>query len=345
MDGSSFEEQAAQPELSAWRRERIRMMTSPASTVTEAVIEACGSAPSQVTRLTEGFSNEVYAVRTRHGDEVIVRIHWWSSRYFEEESWALAHCRQLGLPTPQILLLRQNPSGDPPRVICVETRLPGQTLATLLASGQVSIPDTYPLLVAAGALLVQLHEIQTTGWGRINALGQGPAAHWTEQVADSTQDASRAASLLDLAQGDVPEALHLLQVHARLLKEVSPRLLHGDLSPQQILVSEGRVSGLIDFEFPRSGDPAWEFAYWDYYTGRRPFRGARLPTSWLREGYQQASALDATFEGRITLWRVALGLELLAYHGIRDDQEPAFLRFLCQQFLQDLEELRRLRVD
>jgi hypothetical protein len=101
---------------------------------------------------------------------------------------------------------------------------------------------------------------------------------------------------------------------------------------------------LIDFEFPRSGDPAWEFVYWDDYTGRLPFRGVRLPTLWLREGYQQATSLDAVFEGRIIFWKVALGLELLTYHGIRDDQDPAFLRFLCQQFLHDLEALRRLSV-
>jgi aminoglycoside phosphotransferase (APT) family kinase protein len=342
VDDDACEQQTTQPELTAWQKERIRILTSPASTVTEAVVEACGSEPSQVTRLVEGFSNEVYAVTTCRGDEVIVRIHWWSSPYFEEECWALAQCHLIGLPIPQILLLRHDLPGDVPRVICVETRLPGQTLSTTLSSGQIDISETSSLLVTVGAWFAHLHGIQTTGWGRINAHGQGQAATWTQQVEGSAQDASRAASLLGLAPEDVREALHLLQGHARLLEGISPRLLHGDLSPQQILVNEGKVSGLIDFEFPRSGDPAWELAYWDYYTGRRPFRGVRLPTSWLLEGYQQVTALDAGFEDRITFWRVALGLELLAYHGIRDDQEPAFLLFLLHQFVQDLEDLRRL---
>lgn len=41
--------------------------------------------------------------------------------------------------------------------------------------------------------------------------------------------------------------------------------------------------------------------------------------------------------------RLELGLGLLAYHGISDDQEPAFLAFLRENFLRDLEGLRNSR--
>ena len=99
-------------------------------------------------------------------------------------------------------------------------------------------------------------------------------------------------------------------------------------SPQQFLVNEGHVSGLIDFEFPRSGDPTWEFAYWDFYTGNQPFMGARVPTQWLLEGYRQTGSLDPTFDLPIAVWQSALSLELVAYHRLRDDQEPDFLTFL-----------------
>jgi aminoglycoside phosphotransferase (APT) family kinase protein len=343
MNVGSEEDWANGIELTAWRLERIRMMTSPAWVITDAVTEACGSPPKTVSRVTEGFSNEVYAVRTIAGQEVMVRIHWWSSPYFEAECWALEQCRLLGLSTPQILLLRHNRRGEAPRSICVETRLPGQTLSTLLASGRLRVTASSPLVIAAGALLAQVHTIATSGWGRITAEGKGQAAQWTDQVSSIMQDASQAASRLGLVQREVTEAFHLLQAQASLVEQVPPRLLHGDFSPQQIVVSEGQVSGLIDFEFPRSGDPAWEFAYWDFYTGNQPFRGARVPTQWLLEGYRQVASLDAAFDLRIAVWRVALSLELLAYHGIRDDQEPDFLTFLSQGFVRHLGELRAFK--
>src|SRR6202044_3006572 len=39
-----------------------------------------------------------------------------------------------------------------------------------------------------------------------------------------------------------------------------PRWLHGDLHPANILVSDGRVSGVIDFGDITSGDPATDLA-------------------------------------------------------------------------------------
>lgn len=326
---------ANEVELNDWRLERLKWMTSPPSVVRDAVEEACLSPLATMTRITEGFSNEVYGVSTADGQQVIVRIHW-SSPYFEEEQWALDQCASLNLPTPRFLLLRQEPAYS----ICVETHLPGQTLFALLTKGELTSISARPLLVAAGAHLAKLHSISTSGWGRINVQGVGQAIQWSDLLHPIIDDIYQAARNLHLTQHDVDEALQLIQEHILLFADISPRLLHGDFSPQHILVHEGQVSGFIDFEFPRSGDPAWEFAYWDYYTGQQPFRGPRIPTSWLLEGYQSVVPCDATFEQRVVVGRLELGLQLLAYHGIRDDQEPAFLAFLRQNFMQDLEKLR-----
>lgn len=225
----------------------------------------------------------------------------------------------------------------------METRLPGQTLSRLLASGKLSVTASLPLIIAAGALLAQVHTTSTSGWGRITPQGKGQTAEWSDQLNSIMPDAERAASRLDLAQRDVTEASRLLQAYDSLVAQIPPRLLHADFSSQQIMVSEGHVSGLIDFEFPCSGDPAWEFAYWDFYTGNQPFKGPRVPTQWLLEGYRQTSSLDATSDLRIAVWRVALSLELPVHHGIRDDQEPDVLAFLGQRFVYHLGELRAFK--
>lgn len=41
------------------------------------------------------------------------------------------------------------------------------------------------------------------------------------------------------------------------------------INPGNVLINEGKISGIIDFEWAAAGDPAWEFAYCseplDYY--------------------------------------------------------------------------------
>jgi len=58
---------------------RARAMTSADEVIATAVAEACGSPLASKRRITEGYSNEVYRASTTHGQEVIVRIHWWSA--------------------------------------------------------------------------------------------------------------------------------------------------------------------------------------------------------------------------------------------------------------------------
>lgn len=342
MDNLPGIDQEQETQLPDWKLERIQMMTSPPSVITSAVTEACGSPPQTITRITEGFSNEVYAVTTIDGQQIVVRIHWWTNRYFEEEKWALDQCETLHIPTPHMLLLRHSGSGKEARSICVETRLSGQTLHSLVERGQLNIADTYPYVKAAGALLAQVHSIPTTGWGRINAKGVGTLPHWSDLLSPSIiEGAYQAAQKLDIAQQEITEAIHLFHAHTTLFEAITPCLLHGDFSPQQILVGAGQITGFIDFEFPRSGDPAWDFAYWDYFTGRQPFRGSRFPTQWLLEEYRQLLVSAITFDLRIVLWQLELGLELLAYH--RHDEVPDYFIHISHQFLQSLQEMRDLQ--
>jgi aminoglycoside phosphotransferase (APT) family kinase protein len=94
-----------------------------------------------------------------------------------------------------------------------------------------------------------------------------------------------------------------------------PVWLHGDLHPANILVSEGRVSGVIDFGDITSGDPATDLsaawmllpleqhaAFRAAYQSARVGRGGSLdPAAW--------TALWARARG----WALSLGIVLLAH--------------------------------
>ncbi|HEY1367292.1 MAG TPA: phosphotransferase [Gaiellaceae bacterium] len=49
----------------------------------------------------------------------------------------------------------------------------------------------------------------------------------------------------------------------------TPTLIHGDLGPEHVLTSEGRIVGVIDWTDARVGDPALDFA-WPLYGLREP---------------------------------------------------------------------------
>jgi aminoglycoside phosphotransferase (APT) family kinase protein len=330
------EEQYAEPwrgpVASSLRADRVRAMTSSDAFIAAVVDEACGAPVRTRVRITEGFSNEVYAIDTTAGQQVIVRIHWYQrTPHFEAERWALDRCAAIGLPVPRLLLLRHLPVGNELHSVCVETRLPGQTLYSLLMTGALRPAEAQPVLTEVGQLLARLHTMPAAGFGRIDATGTGTAS---DARYEATPEMWQATATLGLARAAVAEAIQLLQEAEEFRHAPAPRLLHGDISPQQILVDAGTVGGLIDFEFPESGDPAAELAYWDF------FQRERLPVRWLLAGYAREQPTTPAFARRLALWRLRLGLDKASYHAVRDDQDPILLAYIRQSILLDLAALR-----
>jgi aminoglycoside phosphotransferase (APT) family kinase protein len=92
-----------------------------------------------------------------------------------------------------------------------------------------------------------------------------------------------------------------------------PLWLHGDLHPGNLLISDGRLSGVIDFGDLTSGDPATDLAVrW------------MLPRS-MRDKFNAGAAGDEpeALKMRARGWALALGLAYLAH--CRDDPEMASL--------------------
>jgi aminoglycoside phosphotransferase (APT) family kinase protein len=92
-----------------------------------------------------------------------------------------------------------------------------------------------------------------------------------------------------------------------------PLWLHGDLHPGNLLVSDGRLAGVIDFGDLTSGDPATDLAVrW------------MLPRA-MRERFEAWATGDEpeALRMRARGWALALGLAYLAHS--RDDAEMALL--------------------
>lgn len=121
------------------------------------------------------------------------------------------------------------------------------------------------------------------------------------------------AQHLDLGVADRPERLHALWEQL-VATPPWPRPLawvHGDPHPANVLVSQGRVSAVIDFGDLTAGDPATDLALgWLVFdrAGRQRFE----------DQYAEDRSLDQHTRARARGWALSLGLSLLA----NSDDDP-----------------------
>jgi len=93
---------------------------------------------------------------------------------------------------------------------------------------------------------------------------------------------------------EVKRALAVLEEDRAFLADTPARLLHFDFEPSHLLVDErsGEITGVIDFESAKSGDPAYDFAQWDV------IHDAYAPVGALIRGYAESLALVPDFARR-----------------------------------------------
>jgi aminoglycoside phosphotransferase (APT) family kinase protein len=119
-----------------------------------------------------------------------------------------------------------------------------------------SLGDTESLRTELGRHVAALHTITGTGFGYPqNPLFSTWRAAFTAMMADVLADAERYAVPLPIAR-----IRGLVEGNAPLLDAVgTPVLVHFDLWDGNILVHEGRITGLVDGERAFWGDPVAEF--------------------------------------------------------------------------------------
>jgi aminoglycoside phosphotransferase (APT) family kinase protein len=165
----------------------------------------------------------------------------------------------------------------------------------------------------AGALLAAIHEVRTRGFGALEAGGSAPLPDWAAFLAE------RFGPVPVEALPEVTRALAALATHDPLLRATDPRLLHFDFEPSHLLVDErtGEITGVIDLEEAKSGDPAYEFAQWDV------IHDAYAPVAQLALGYAERSMLTPEFELRRLLSEIHFRAGELAHASVPSALIPA----------------------
>ncbi|GHG45844.1 MULTISPECIES: aminoglycoside phosphotransferase family protein [Amycolatopsis] len=192
-------------------------------------------------------------------------------------------------------------------------------------------PGTGPHLRAElGAIVARLHRTTGEGFGYLqDPLHPTWASAFTAMVDAILADAVRYGVRLPRPAAEIA---HLVRRHEPLLELVTtPVLVHFDLWQGNILVQDGHVSGIVDAERAFWGDPVAEFV------SLTLFHDLDEP---LLAGYGRAG-LDAPAGRRLTLYRVYLGLIMLAEMVPRKDTNADRERFVSAWLAENLDAAQR----
>ena len=210
----------------------------------------------------------------RLGHEMSVRLPRieWATRQAEKEAfWLPRLAPHLPLEIPRPLALGEPGPGYPWRW-CVHTWLPGGP-ATI-----ERIADPVQAARDAAAFVTALHAVDTTG---------APESRRGRPL-EPLEDEDRAAFAKVGHEFDVAAVIAVYEAGVGVTPwERAPVWIHADLDSRNLLVRDGRLSGLVDFGGLGVGDPACDLGLaWKLFSGesREVFRSV-LPfdeATWAR---------------------------------------------------------------
>ncbi|NHJ05451.1 MAG: phosphotransferase family protein [Candidatus Heimdallarchaeota archaeon] len=168
------------------------------------------------------------------------------------------------IPVPKPYLLEVNPNvlGYPFSII---ERIPGITLEKAIES---YTPDDFQKVISGFAqYLVNLHNFRFKNYGV-----ETPKGIIKEEIPYDKfilNDINRSLNFLGKAGYYIDPLMKWFMSFKRHLKLDRFSLLHGDPQPRNIMVQGAKVTGLIDWEYSRLGDPAldagWTLFFFSLY--------------------------------------------------------------------------------
>lgn len=286
-----------------------------------AAVAALGAAGVDITDakfapLRSGTDSVPFAVSTRDGRKLVVKVRRPGSRArYPVAAWASTRMRAAEVPAARILWHGAD--------ACVEVRCPGRPIET-----QPLTRSDLDAAILAGQMARRLHTIDAEGFGQLNSRGRGQCAtmqEWLLQGANRRippQDSPDLPPLLD-------EVHRTITHHASHLTYHRPRLLHGDFVGRHLFTNGQRITGVVDLESVRGGDPLTELAGWS-------LREPAAVTEALFAGYFDGPVPEENLL-RLLLLRLRIACSLLHFHASQRDND--MVHFRASQLRADMADL------
>lgn len=283
------------------QRKHSKFQTNKDS-IGQVVFEATKSSIKSIEKIVEGEVNEVYDVLTQDNKKVIVRISRRKAPSFETEQKYVNKVRKLGVPAPNILLVKRVSEN---LTFCVEEKIDGKTFRDI--ENSISKPEKRKIILLAGNILSKIHSIKVDKFG---TLSHDSYSSWTKVIREVERNPKNPLQYKDesVNQKNVDRGIKIILDNLPLFEIKIPQLLHSDYGTKHWLVNKGQITGILDFEGVKGGDPLYDFGWVDF------FQGDNVDIKLLLEGYENRDNIKDNFDFKIKLYKLVLSLRILEYY-------------------------------
>ena len=165
-----------------------------------------------------------------------------------------------------------------------------------------------------GRRLSLLHKIEVSGFGSLSdCIDIAKFSTWDEWIEDQEDNIGPARNIVGTGSASTPQ---VRAVYRRLKQAYKgpASLCHGDFSGDNLLVDNGRLVAVIDWENAIACDPAYDVAYWYRWHGDLNWLDSLLA------GYEPESPTD--FRERVILHAVLQAVGFIVWYSEeRQDKE------------------------
>ncbi len=237
------------------------------------------------------FINNAYVIRFNVRDPQIPK--------FRREKRAMELLKERKILVPEVIALNEERAILPHDfLICrrIEGKELYQVWETLEAETQEQLCDEM------GEILTKIHQIHLPKFGAILPDGL-QFDKWSDCVLHKLQLAIEEAQALQLFEAEMyQQALQIFDNHIALLDTVEEAsLVHNDYHLGNMMVNEGHIAGILDFEWSFAGDGEYDF--------RDPLTFEGLTEKMLLS-YQKYHPLSPEYPQKSRLYRLLLYLQL-----------------------------------
>jgi aminoglycoside phosphotransferase (APT) family kinase protein len=286
------------------------MATTPRPVIDSMVRSVYGREVERLAPLAGGGLHEVYRVDVRDDLPVVIRIARRPVPWFTDEEHVMAQAREVGVPTPDVVGTEQIDHDGELLSFSILRLLPGRSLDQI--AGDLPASELERLLVDGGELLARVHSVVPDSGIRHEL--EPPDEGFVARVVGAVH-----GTLGPAAAGAVERGADLLRHEVGTRPAPPLSLAHGDWLPKHLLVDDGKIVGVLDWEFAGPASPAFDLARWELSAGD----GLQDRSDLLRRGYARIADPDAAAAGWVPAFAVDWALELL---GWRNPARPAQLR-------------------
>lgn len=275
---------------------------------------------TELTLLSGGDWSQAYSYVHRHKKYVLRWCH--SSETFEKDAVASLLSSE-AMPIPKVM--RSGIQFDTHFAITEFAN--GKFLDKLNAA---EVENTLPALLNLFDALRTANLTNTTGYGGWNKDGIGNHKSWKDYllaVKGDDDDHFTNGWYGNLAKSTVgTQRFDEIYSQFELLVEKCPEvreLIHSDLLNYNLLVSDAKISGVIDWQCSLYGDSLYDVAWFIFYEPWYPQFAAVQLGQKLKTHFESVSANNANLAARLLCYQLHIGLGSIVYNTFKKDWKAA----------------------